>query len=352
MKTIAYILSFITCLTGQGQNAWTVDECMQYAVMHNHEVRLQNIRFDDYKAEKVRVIGSFLPAAEGHIGGQYNFGRAIDPETNKPAAEVIIKKAYGTKASKDATPEISPNVEDATGVTYHWADDNKTLVVEHFNFNDNYIANTHPGYELQVTIKGITPKDNKTGDELASNESTSGIYSKETDGEMLKAFEIPAISRHKYTLTVGGDNTNATVNSRFSIKQDDGTTELSSDDLEKAIVELNGIRSKLNEASIAWSEVGPSYTMYLENLPLNSKISNTMSIANDSTNAYTYSLVATEGEATILDANLSNNAFTVNYADTDYEITSEPNTCSATLSLKTEGEFANTQRKFPIGQGV
>ena len=61
MKKIAYILSFLTCLTGQAQNAWTVDECMQYAVMHNHEVRLQNIRFDDYKAEKVRG-NWFIPA--------------------------------------------------------------------------------------------------------------------------------------------------------------------------------------------------------------------------------------------------------------------------------------------------
>ena len=95
MKKIAYILSFLTCLTGQAQNAWTVDECMQYAVMHNHEVRLQNIRFDDYKAEKVRVIGSFLPAAEGHIGGQYNFGRAIDPETNIYTSVSTFYNSYG-----------------------------------------------------------------------------------------------------------------------------------------------------------------------------------------------------------------------------------------------------------------
>ena len=95
MKKIAYILSFLTCLTGQAQNAWTVDECMQYAVMHNHEVRLQNIRFDDYKAEKVRVIGSFLPAAEGYIGGQYNFGRAIDPETNTYTSVSTFYNSYG-----------------------------------------------------------------------------------------------------------------------------------------------------------------------------------------------------------------------------------------------------------------
>ena len=68
---------------------------MQYAVMHNHEVYLQNIRFDDYKAEKVRVIGSFLPAAEGFIGGQYNFGRAIDPETNTYTSVSTFYNSYG-----------------------------------------------------------------------------------------------------------------------------------------------------------------------------------------------------------------------------------------------------------------
>ena len=281
-----------------------------------------------------------------------NFNIPVD-SNGHPTANVTIKKASGSKRGADANVEVSPTLENADGVTYSWGSDNKTLIVEGFNYNDNYIANGHSGYELVVTIEGITPKDGKTGDALTSNETSSGIYSDRTStGELLKAFDVPTISRHKYMLTVGNDNTSATVNSGFSLKQSDGTTALTSSDLEKAVVELNGTRSKLNEASITWSEVGPSYTMYLENLPLNSKISNTMSIANDSINAYTYSLVATEGEETISDANLGDNAFTVNYADTDYEITSEPNTFSATLSLKTEGEFANTQRAFPIGMTI
>lgn len=68
---------------------------MQYAVMHNHEVRLQSIALDDYKEEKVRAIGSFLPAAEGNIGGQYNFGRAIDPETNTYTNVSTFYNSYG-----------------------------------------------------------------------------------------------------------------------------------------------------------------------------------------------------------------------------------------------------------------
>ena len=98
MKRFAYILLFVTSLTGHAQNAWTVDECMQYAVMHNHEVRLQTIALDDYKAEKVRAIGSFLPAAEGNIGGQYNFGRAIDPETNTYTNVSTFYNNYGVSA--------------------------------------------------------------------------------------------------------------------------------------------------------------------------------------------------------------------------------------------------------------
>ena len=95
MKRFAYILPFSICLTAQAQKLWTVDECMQYAVMHNHEVRLQSIGLDDYKAEKVRAIGSFLPAAEGNIGGQYNFGRAIDPETNTYTNVSTFYNSYG-----------------------------------------------------------------------------------------------------------------------------------------------------------------------------------------------------------------------------------------------------------------
>ena len=95
MKRFAYILSFSICLTAQAQKLWTVDECMQYAVMHNHEVRLQSIGLDDYKAEKVRAIASFLPAADGSIGGQYNFGRAIDPETNTYTNVSTFYNSYG-----------------------------------------------------------------------------------------------------------------------------------------------------------------------------------------------------------------------------------------------------------------
>lgn len=82
MRTTAYILLFFASLNIWGQERWTVERCIDYAVNHNHEVRQQAFSVDDYKSEKTKAIGAFLPYLEGEIGAQYNFGRTIDQETN------------------------------------------------------------------------------------------------------------------------------------------------------------------------------------------------------------------------------------------------------------------------------
>ena len=59
-----------------------MQQCMQYAVEHNHDVKRTELELDNYKASRTGAIGRFLPAVDAGIGVQYNFGRAIDPETN------------------------------------------------------------------------------------------------------------------------------------------------------------------------------------------------------------------------------------------------------------------------------
>ena len=61
---------------------FTMQQCMQYAVVHNHEVRQAELELDNYKVLKTKAVGNFLPAVDAGISAQYNFGRAIDPETN------------------------------------------------------------------------------------------------------------------------------------------------------------------------------------------------------------------------------------------------------------------------------
>ena len=72
---------------------------MQYAVEHNHEVKQAALRLDNYKAQKTGAIGQFLPSVNAGIDAQYNFGRAIDPETNGYTDVSTFYNGYQISAS-------------------------------------------------------------------------------------------------------------------------------------------------------------------------------------------------------------------------------------------------------------
>ena len=74
-------------------------QCMQYAVEHNHEVRRAALELDNYEAAKTHAAGRFLPAVDANIGAQYNFGRAIDPETNGYTNVSTFYNGYSIQAS-------------------------------------------------------------------------------------------------------------------------------------------------------------------------------------------------------------------------------------------------------------
>ena len=81
------------------QDAWTLQRCMHYAVEHNHEVKRAELELDNYKAGRTGAIGRFLPAVDASIGAQYNFGRAIDPETNGYTDVSTFYNGYSLQAS-------------------------------------------------------------------------------------------------------------------------------------------------------------------------------------------------------------------------------------------------------------
>jgi outer membrane protein len=81
------------------QDTWTLQQCMRYAVEHNHQVQQTALELDNYKASRTGAVGRFLPAIEASIGAQYNFGRAIDPETNGYTDVSTFYNGYSLSAS-------------------------------------------------------------------------------------------------------------------------------------------------------------------------------------------------------------------------------------------------------------
>ena len=97
-KILFAILAFYAAQT-EAQPRWTVMQCMQYAVEHNHEVRRAELELDNYKVAQASAAGRFLPAVDASIGAQYNFGRAIDPETNGYTDVSTFYNGYSVQVS-------------------------------------------------------------------------------------------------------------------------------------------------------------------------------------------------------------------------------------------------------------
>ena len=78
---------------------WTVEDCMRYAVAHNHGLRQRELQLDNSEATRMQAIGAFLPGVSASTGTQWNFGRAIDPETNTYTSVSTFNNGYGLSAS-------------------------------------------------------------------------------------------------------------------------------------------------------------------------------------------------------------------------------------------------------------
>ena len=83
MKAILCLAS-ATCIAAclHAQQAWTVDDCMAFAVDNNREVRQARLTLDSYAALHRQAKVAFTPALSGSVGAQTSFGRSVDPATN------------------------------------------------------------------------------------------------------------------------------------------------------------------------------------------------------------------------------------------------------------------------------
>ena len=99
MKQALIILLVFAARQSLAQGEWSMQQCMQYAVEHNHDVKRAELELDNYKATKTGAIGQFLPSVDASIGAQYNFGRAIDPETNGYTDVSTFYNGYSLYAS-------------------------------------------------------------------------------------------------------------------------------------------------------------------------------------------------------------------------------------------------------------
>ncbi len=91
------------------------------------------------------------------------------------------------------------DIADANGVTYSFSKNAGGLDeinVQGFDYTANYVSTDHPGKQLLVKIEGVVANDGVAGNNVATNDISSGIYN--YDGERLaelplRMFPVPEV---------------------------------------------------------------------------------------------------------------------------------------------------------------
>ena len=78
---------------------WTMDDCMRYAVENSPKVKQKQHLNDSYKVAHRSAVASFFPSIGASVGGQFSFGRSIDPKTNTYNNISTFNNSYGISAS-------------------------------------------------------------------------------------------------------------------------------------------------------------------------------------------------------------------------------------------------------------
>ena len=99
---IQKILGALLCLcslSATAQEAWNIDRCMAYAIEHNRTVKQRKLEADNYRLDKMKAIGQFLPGVSGSVNAQYSYGRSVDPATNTYVSQSNFNNGYGMEGS-------------------------------------------------------------------------------------------------------------------------------------------------------------------------------------------------------------------------------------------------------------
>ena len=98
-RMIHLMMSLMLSTAAHGQQPWKVEQCIKYAMNHSQEVRLEERSLEDARIRRTQSIGAWLPSVNGSVGGQYNFGRAVDPETNTYTNVNTFYNSYNLQAT-------------------------------------------------------------------------------------------------------------------------------------------------------------------------------------------------------------------------------------------------------------
>ena len=92
-------ISVATVFAQTADSTYSLKDCMEYAISNSTKVRIQQAAIGDARvARRDAIMAAFTPTVEGNNYAYYNFGRAIDPQTNTYVKTTSFHNSYAVSA--------------------------------------------------------------------------------------------------------------------------------------------------------------------------------------------------------------------------------------------------------------
>ncbi|MBO0330858.1 TolC family protein [[Muricauda] lutisoli] len=97
ITTLLLLASFI----GVSQEVWTLEECVDYAIEHNLQVKNTSYNNESSRESYRQSIRNLLPSVNGSTDYTIRYGRSADPQTNDYVNTEFFSNNYSLNASLD-----------------------------------------------------------------------------------------------------------------------------------------------------------------------------------------------------------------------------------------------------------
>ncbi|WP_318310936.1 TolC family protein [Flagellimonas crocea] len=97
LTTLLLLISFV----GFSQEVWTLEDCVDYAIEHNLQVKNTSYENDSSKETYRQSIRNLLPSVSGSTDYNISYGRAEDPNTNDYINTEFFSNNYSLNANMD-----------------------------------------------------------------------------------------------------------------------------------------------------------------------------------------------------------------------------------------------------------
>jgi outer membrane protein len=99
MRFFTFLISFFAIFNLNGQDNWTLQDCVAFALEHNLNIIDSDLNIDAIDVDLKQAKHAMLPNLSASVNSGWNFGRTIDPTTNTFNTRTFFNNGYSLSSN-------------------------------------------------------------------------------------------------------------------------------------------------------------------------------------------------------------------------------------------------------------